>query len=807
MKNILLTSFLLVLSIAAEAQSHICAETKNRIYLPALKSGISSAQSITDSIRVAKYIITIDTLDFVAKTLRAKTEVHAIAKVNNVTQLRLDLLQLTVDSLMLNGQTAVYTYNDTVISIPVTPPANAGDTIKVTVYYRGSPKQDASGWGGFYFTGLYAFNLGVGFQAVPHNLGKVWFPCIDVFNDKAEYEFFITTSSANKAFANGVLLNEISNPNGTKTWHWKISEPIPTYLACMAVGPYITKTKTSNGIPVEWACIPTDTTNINNTFQNLDTVLSTFINAWGPYPFSKVGYSLVPFNSGAMEHATAITIGRAFINGTLFYETLWAHELAHMWWGDNVTCLSAQDMWLNEGWATFNEALMTEAVYGNQAYKNWIHSNHRKVLQFAHVPQNDGAYLTLNNIPETHTYGMHVYQKAADIIHTMRHYMGDSAFFNGCKFFHNNRAYGNASSYDLRDDLQAATGIDMNRFFDDWIFTPGWPHFSIDSVVYVPGGLDHYFVYTRQRSRGNNNHIYKMPVEITFSNDTQDTTVTIVIDSATNVFHIPLIQTADWIMLDRNQKVSDAIVDYERDITTLGNQTFPETGVTLNVQSLGISVPPVMSNKTRIEHHYVTPDGFKQPNPGIRLSDYHYWSVDGRWLTGFLTKATFLYDGSNSLSNGYLDNNLITGPEDSVIILYRAGTWDDWQVVNSFTRVIANPTDKRGSITIDTLLKGEYVLGYYDYTVTALKEPEKPEEKFFSMIPNPASHFVTFKMLKKLPEKSILKITDNRGSLVFEQPVNNSLELDTSHIAAGTYLVNLIHKNKVVQTEKLLIAR
>jgi hypothetical protein len=347
----------------------------------------------------------------------------------------------------------------------------------------------------------------------------------------------------------------------------------------------------------------------------------------------------------------------------------------------------------------------------------------------------------------------------------------------------------------------------MNRFFDDWIFTPGWPHFSIDSVVYVPGGLDHYFVYTRQRSRGNNNHIYKMPVEITFSNDTQDTTVTIVIDSATNVFHIPLIQTADWIMLDRNQKVSDAIVDYERDITTLGNQTFPETGVTLNVQSLGISVPPVMSNKTRIEHHYVTPDGFKQPNPGIRLSDYHYWSVDGRWLTGFLTKATFLYDGSNSLSNGYLDNNLITGPEDSVIILYRAGTWDDWQVVNSFTRVIANPTDKRGSITIDTLLKGEYVLGYYDYTVTALKEPEKPEEKFFSMIPNPASHFVTFKMLKKLPEKSILKITDNRGSLVFEQPVNNSLELDTSHIAAGTYLVNLIHKNKVVQTEKLLIAR
>jgi aminopeptidase N len=806
MKNLWIISCLLFLTLDASAQKHVCAETKSQIYRGGFKKGDMAVQGITDSVRVAKYVISIDTLDFVAKTLRAKTEVQAVAKVNQVAEMRLELLQLTIDSLRINGQAVSYAYNDTVISIPVNPPANFGDSIKVTVYYRGAPKQDASGWGGFYFTGQYAFNLGVGFQAIPHNLGKVWFPCLDVFNDKAEYEFFITTASTMKAFANGNLIAEIINPNGTKTWHWKMTDPIPTYLACMAVGPYITKTKTSNGIPVEWACVYTDTTNINNTFQNLDTVLSTFIHAWGSYPFGKVGYSLVPFNSGAMEHATAITIGRAFINGMMTYETLWAHELAHMWWGDNVTCLTAQDMWLNEGWATYNEALMTEAVYGKTAYKNWIHSNHRKVLQFAHVPQNDGSYLTMNNIPETHTYGMHVYQKAADLIHTMRNYMGDSLFFDGCHFFQGNHAYGNASSYELRDDLEASSGINMNRFFDDWIFTPGWPHFSIDSVVYVPGGLDHYFVYTRQRSRGNN-HIYKMPVEITFSNQTQDTTVVIVIDSATNMFHIPLIQTADWIMLDRNQKVSDAIVDFEKDVSALGVQQFPETGMTLNVQVLGITVPPVMINKVRVEHHYVTPDGFKQTNPGIRLSDYHYWSVDGRFLPGFLSKATFGYDGSTGLSNGYLDNNLITGAEDSVVILYREGTWDDWQIVNGFTRNIANPTDKRGTITIDTLKKGEYVFGYYDYTVTSLAEQTVLKEKLFSIIPNPASHHVTFEALKKLPVNSTLKVTDNRGIAVFEQRLDDSLSFDTSILDAGIYVVNLIQKNKVVQSEKLVIAR
>lgn len=193
------------------------------------------------------------------------------------------------------------------------------------------------------------------------------------------------------------------------------------------------------------------------------------------------------FTAGAMEHATNISIGRAFINGTLGYETLWAHELSHMWWGDKVTCKTDADMWLNEGWASFNEALFTQALYGNTAYKNWIRTNHRKVLQFAHI--SDGSYLALNAIPSDYTYGATAYQKGADIVHTLRNYLGDSLFKVGTQHYLDSFAYGNASSANLRDALTSATGINMNRFFDDWIFTPGFPHFSIDSVVYFPGGL------------------------------------------------------------------------------------------------------------------------------------------------------------------------------------------------------------------------------------------------------------------------------------------------------------------------------
>src|SRR3954470_17738883 len=114
-----------------------------------------------------------------------------------------------------------------------------------------------------------------------------------------------------------------------------------------------------------------DTVKTLNTFSNIDTILNAYINAYGPYPFNKVGYVEIPFGSGAMEHATSIHIGKAFVDGTKTYETLWAHELSHMWWGDKVTCETAEDMWLNEGFASYNEGFVRQVVAGTQGYKDW----------------------------------------------------------------------------------------------------------------------------------------------------------------------------------------------------------------------------------------------------------------------------------------------------------------------------------------------------------------------------------------------------------------------------------------------------
>lgn len=804
MKKVTLSILLSVISSFAFSQHRLdgSCQTMKHTYTQAPRNTSSSHSTVSDSLNVAHYAIYIDTIAFTAQTIRAHTTLKVVAKQNNITSIPLSLLVMTIDSVLLNNTPAVYTYNDTTLLVNLVQPLNTSDSANIHVYYHGHPQKDASGWGGFYFSSAAAFNMGVGFDAIPHNLGKVWYPCIDEFTDKSTYEFFITTPSNRKAYCNGYLNNQTTNANGTITWHWKMDDKIPTYLTSIAVGNYVSWNRNINGIPVEVAAQASDTASVTTALQHLPTAMTAFTNAYGPYPFNKVGYSLVGFGSGAMEHATNIHIGQIFMTSGLAYETLWAHELSHMWWGDNVTCETAEDMWLNEGFASFNEAFFTQAQYGDSLYKNWIRTNHRKVLQFAHI--NDGGYLTMNNIPQNVTYGYHVYQKGADVVHTLRNYMGDSLFFEGCRDFHANRAYGNASSSNLRDELTTSSGINMNRFFDDWIFTPGFPHFSIDSVVFVPGGLDHYYVYTRQKTKGNNNHIYSMPVDITFSNGVlPDTTVTVVIDSATNVFHIPLVfYPANWVALDRKEKISDAISDFERTITTTGTVAMPETNTQLNVQNAGIG-----TTRIRTQHHWVAADGFKRSNPGVRLSDYHYWSVDGNWDANFHTKCNFNYNGSTNGNTGYIDNTLITGTEDSLELYYRSGTADDWQLVTT-THNMGSSFDKVGSFTVDTLKKGEYVLGYYDYTVGSIELVKTQGTIILNATPNPVKH--TCRINFKLPHasKALIQICTISGEVIKQLPVYSHQEFvdwDCSKVSKGTYVCSIVSGEKIADSLKIII--
>ncbi len=746
-----------------------------------------------DSIHIQRYDIRIDSLSFSQQSLWGVTTLTVESKVDQLSEVNLSLDGFTIDSVLRNGNLISHTYDGLNLKILLPSSINTGETDTVSVIYHGNPAQDPSGWGGYYWNGSnYAFNMGVGFEEDPHVFGRAWFPCLDVFTDRAAYDFHIKVSGDYKGFCNGELISVEDHGNGLSTYHWQMDEPIPTYLASMAVAEYHFLERTYSGIPTIWAALPQDTLNVLSTFQHMQEAVDAFVSAYGPYQWDKIGYALVPFNAGAMEHASSIHIGKPFVNGSLTYETLWAHELAHMWWGDLVTCENQENMWLNEGFAAYSEALFTGAVYGDEAYKNWIRENHRAVLQFAHVT--DGDYYAMDEIPHSVTYGSTVYEKGPDVVHTLRHHMGDSLFFMSCKAYMDSLAFGNGNSYDLRDEFSEASGLNLNAFFDGWVFEAGFPHFSIDSFSVMPiPDVFQVEIFIRQKQRGNT-HIYEMPIQVNLANADSSMNVWLNVTGQTQSFIVHPAFEPTMITIDRWEKMSDAISDFEHVITTIGTYAFNQTNVEIEVMNAGLNTSII-----RIEDHFVQPDGFIGENPGIYLNPYHYWSVDGLLANGFHSTAEFEYNGSANNSQGYMDNDLIL-TEDSLVFMYRLGAGYEWQEVDGYEVVTgASLTNKRGSVVIDTLKKGEYVLARRDFTASITSFETRVKSLF--AYPNPTDEKVIF----ELPAgRWNAQLIDLRGRIVMEKLVSNGFELDVSITKAGNYVLRLRNETQLL-SQKLII--
>lgn len=748
-----------------------------------------------DSLHAIHYDIHLQEINLTNQTISGYTTLTLTPKVNNVTILPIELLTLTVDSILVNGQPNPYQYNDTtLIRVLLATPLNISDTAEVSVYYHGHPFTDASNWGGFHYSGSYAFNLGVGFSSNPHNLGKAWFPCIDNFTDRALYDMYITVPELNTAVCGGTLMQIIENGNETHTFHWKMHNTIPTYLASVAVGNYVAVRDTFDGInmqvPIAIYVRPVDTARVPGSFVNLKNILAVYENRFGPYPWERVGY--VGASLGAMEHATNITYPNSSITGNTDNEWLYAHELSHMWFGDKVTCASAEEMWLNEGWAVFCESVFREGLYDEQSYKDNMRSKLKEVLQFTH--HTDNGYLALYGIPPEYTYGSTVYDKGGQVTHTLRGYLGDSLFFDMAKGYLNEFAYHHASTTDLRDYITAHTGINMTDFFNAWVYTPGFPHFSIDSFQVVPfGNLHNVTVYTRQKHKGTDNYANANRVEITFMNNQwQSLSDTMIFSGRTGskTFTIPF--SPDFVMMDANDRLSDAVTAYTEVIKTTGLKDYPDVFFKIDVKSIADSA------FLRIEHNWVAPDSLKTPLNGLTLSDYRYWKIDGIFPDGFNATGWFFYN-----KNAYLDNNLITNANDSLVILYRPSPAYDWQPVN----FIKNGPWGIGNILVDNLQKGEYTLAVWDENVLGLQKQNEKQNGSFRIFPNPAREEVNFEYVLNRP--SNVEVYTSMGKLVDTvslNPTKHHYCWKHRNLPAGTYLLKLTSgTDKTIIVQKLVI--
>ena len=762
----------------------------------------------SDTIDILNYTINLNITDFTTNVIHGNTAVKFTPKLNGVNKLNLDLLELTIDSIEIGGVNLTSSYNDTLLQVNLPTTHNIGDTSTVVVYYRGTPQGDASGWGGFYFQSGYAYNLGVGFSALPHVYGRVWFPCFDNFVERSTYEFNITTNSGKIAYCNGYLADDTTDVGGNRTRKWIMNEQIPTYLASVAVAAYAQVNQTYNGIastyPINLVAVASDTTAVKNSFLNLPVALSTYENHFGPYMWNRVGYCMVPFSSGAMEHATNISYPKATATGSLTYQNLYAHELSHHWFGDLATCRTAEDMWLNEGWAHYSEFLFFETLNGYPNYLTYVRNNHDVNLQF-NTPKE--GVLTLANIPQTYTYGDHVYNKGADVAHTLRGYMGDSLFFYSVKTYLANNNYKDVSSTDFMNELTAASGMDMSYFFNDWVFNPGWPHFSIDSTSIVPSGSDYSVtIYVKQKLTDAPAYYTNVPLEVTFkAADWTENTQQFLMSGANSSFTFTVPFNPKFVAVNKGEKISHAVVSEFKTVKTTGTSSFANAKFTLNVLSI------VDSAFIRVEHNFATPDpAYAIP---YRLSPNHYWKVDGILPATFDAKATLTYDGRTTAFSGnfWLDNNLVTTFEDSLVLLYRPNPSMNWGLYPYYTKNMqANNNDKRGIITIDSLQLGEYVFAMMDYASGIQNYSTSSVVNSLKVFPNPAKDIVMVDFVASginLSDNSLLVITDVSGKIIHREKLNQqqTIAINTSTFSNGLYFVSIKTKEGLVAKNRFIV--
>ncbi|MCB9251234.1 MAG: T9SS type A sorting domain-containing protein [Flavobacteriales bacterium] len=747
----------------------------------------------TDSTDVLYTGIHLDLTNYKSRTISGFAEIVCKPVTNLSPKLiQLYLLKLVVDSVNYQPsgsntyEPVNFHYNDTVLKVFV----GFKDTARLKIYYHGSPVKDAA-WGGFYFSNDYTFNLGVGFRAEPHLIGRMWFPSGDRFEDKCIYEYFINSPKGFAAICGGLLID--TTDFGVNTlWHWKHSVPVSSYLVSVAQAPYRllkdSYTGSSGTIPILLAAVPSDTANLKSSFVNLKLAMQVFEDYYGTYLFERIGYSLVPFSDGAMEHACNIAYPVSFANGSRDYESYMAHELSHHWWGNNITCATASDMWLNEGWARYSEYLFYEKALGKKDAQEAFNKLHQRVLRYSHL--RDGGAKSVNNISSEYTYGSHVYDKGGSMVHSIRHAMGDSLFKIACRSFITENKLGNVNTGDLILKFNKIGDLPTG-FIDQIISDTGFCHFSIYNTETQKNSLwDTKVTYKQRQKLGN--HLYNdMPFEISVFDEHFKRKILKVNLGTAGSFNFSSDFKPVFICIDYDQKFTDAITD---DVILTSDTGYYENSNSL----MGVHIVEIKDTSLiRIEHNWVYPDAYFLNIPNVLISKERYWTVDGIFDASLKATGTIYYDGTrpSNYSGGWLDNELFNGRrEDSLVLLYRESATSYWKIESDVTHLIGHPIDKRGTLRINKLKKGEYALGVYGKE-TLNDLGLRKELNVVRVFPNPADGTVSVYWDSN---ETVLKIElyNETGQRLWvnntKDMVQTGIKIDTQHLTAGKYIIHLV---------------
>ncbi|MDO6595989.1 M1 family aminopeptidase [Oceanihabitans sp. 2_MG-2023] len=407
---------------------------------------------------------------------------HFMAK-ENMTEVTFDLADnMIVSQVLQNGNTLSFTQNtDDELVIVLAQTLNTGQTGIVEISYSGNPI--SSGFGSFAQTTHNSDPI-IWTLSEPYG-AKGWWPCKQDLNDKIEsIDVYITTPQFNSqgeeyiAVSNGV--EQSQTVNGTnKTTHYKHEFPIPAYLIAIAATNYevYSHTVANNGNPFEIVnyVYPESLTLAQASTEVTVDIMELFSEKFEEYPYASEKYGHAQFGwGGGMEHTTVSFMGS-------FSRNLIAHELAHQWFGDKITCGSWKDIWLNEGFATYLSGLVIEDFDGEASFTSWKQGRVSSITS-----QTDGAvYLTDSDTTSvSRIFNSRLsYNKGSMVLHMLRKKVGDANFYQGMQDYlsDTNLAFDYAKTPDYISKMETASGEDLTEFFNDWVYNQGYPTYTINA--------------------------------------------------------------------------------------------------------------------------------------------------------------------------------------------------------------------------------------------------------------------------------------------------------------------------------------
>lgn len=748
----------------------------------------SKSNEIGDNIDVSHYEIHLNEINIAERTIDATTTI-TLKTLSSIDKIEFELKSLTVTSVTSNDvDVNDFSQDADVLSIEFDASVPSNSTISLTINYNGNTFNE--NWGGIHWSDDYVYNLGVGFDSQPHNLGKTWFPCVDNFTDKASYDLYITIPNDMLSSCGGLLTETYNNGNGTKTDHWVVNQEISTYLISFAIGNFVLWEDTYQGlereIPINVYAKPNQIDKVEATFTNTKAFAAFFEDKFGPYPFNRISY--VSTNLGCMEHVDNVALSSSLITGTsnMNSDFFISHEMSHSWFGNKVTCANAGEMWLNEGFATFcNNYYFTE-FYGDDFYFEEMGKLIDDIIMSCHATE---GWHPLNALPLDITYGTTAYDKGAVVVHTLMNYLGRETFNDAIKYYLNKFDSKAASSEDLRDALTEATDIDMSGFFDAWVFTPGSPAYYVQHFSTEPNG-DKFDVHItmNQDHRGAEHIGDNVRYEVTFVDNDWNTHSEMLAwdgESATITKTIDFEPVA--IFCDYQNKFADACHAKTYILKSKGSKDFADAKFKATVEEISDST------LLRIEHHWVGPKTNGEIPEGLTISSDRYWTIHRLDKGEAIIKGEFQYHNNNTY-----DANLFTNENDSIVLLYRPDGSKTWQSIDYTIQSMNN----FGRMTIDNIQSGEYVLGMWDEEHAAINENNS--DLNINIYPNPAKNEINIDLKKEIQGQ--LTITNQLGQIVKKHKIDgNEMKLDITNIPSGIYHVNIIDKKgKLITSEKIV---